>query len=77
MAFEYLPVITTIILLFIGVVSFLVRGWIKYVNENITRIWETHDNETEARAEWRQIYNDRHATLKERVAKLEGKLNGR
>jgi len=76
-AIDYLPVITTAILLFVGFVSFLIRGWIKYVNENITKLWTEHDEEGRSREGRWQIYHNNHRIITERVARLEGRLNSK
>lgn len=37
---NYLSIVTTLILVALGIIGFLLRGWVKHVNENIGEIWQ-------------------------------------
>lgn len=70
--------ISLFILSGVGVIlGFLIRGWFAHVNTNLVKIWDRIDTEARARDE---RWNSLHITCSahgERLAKIEGRLNGK
>ena len=72
----YLPVITTAVLLAVSCVAFLVRGWVKHVDKSLDALWqEIAESRRERESKLWELQNN-HAATTERLARIEGKLNG-
>lgn len=77
MVIDYLPIVTTVVLLFVGFVSFLVRGWVKHVDKNLTQLWEKINQEGQRRENrWEQLRSSC-SNHSERLARIEGRMNNR
>lgn len=74
---NYLSVVTTCVLVALGIIGFLTRGWFKYVNDNLVSIWTELKEERTAREErWNQLHTQCNLHG-ERISKIEGRLDGK